>query len=179
MIAYPEFNPIKLGADIPDEARMWRNLYAVRKWCRQHTLIDEYNHEMWLASQAESSRIKMFGIWNHHECVGVCGFTSIDMLNRNAEFSLYINPKKQRKGYGKLALQTLLRHGFEDFGFERIWGETFDGNPAMNIFIDVGMEIEGTFRNAYFREGQFINSFIVSVLKDEFKIPEIPQLDIV
>jgi RimJ/RimL family protein N-acetyltransferase len=179
MISYPEYKPILLIPDIPDYAREWRNRPEIWKWCRQNSLIDSLNHERWLIEQAQDKTIKMFGIMSREEEVGVCGFTSIDMLNRNAEFSLYISPSKQRKGYGKRALQTLLRHGFEDWGFNRIWGETFDGNPAMRTFVDLGMTCEGTLRQNYFRKGKFVNSFIVSILAREFKIPTTPTLDIV
>ena len=179
MISYPEYKYISLHAEIPNDALSWRNDARIFQWCRQNTLIDEFQQNMWFHQQSDDPAIKMFAIYSKQEPVGVCGFTSIDMLNRSAEFSLYIAPDRQRKGYGKRALQTLIRHGFEDFGFNRIWGETFDGNPALRTFIDLGMTCEGTHRQTYFKKGKFINSFIVSILAEEFKVRKAPELDIV
>jgi len=179
MISYPEYKPISLESEIPENAREWRNNPQIFEWCRQSTLIDEFQHELWFHRQSDDDAIKMFGVHTKTEPVGVCGFTSIDKHNRTAEFSLYIAANKQKRGYGKRALQTLLRHGFEDFGFNRIWGETFDGNPAMRTFLDLGMTCEGTMRQAYFKKGKFINSFIISILAEEFKPRKTPELDIV
>ena len=170
MIIYNEYKPIRLDADLPSSARSWRNSPAIRKWCRQFTLIDEYQQAHWLESQASNPTVKMFGIAAESRYIGVCGFTDIDMVNRNAEFSLYIEPASQRKGYGRKALLTLFRHGFDDWGFKRIWGETFDNNPALKVFLDVGMKKEGCFRSAYFRRGKWIDSHIVGLLDNEWQL---------
>lgn len=111
----------------------------------------------------------MFGIFAGGVYVGVCGFTGIDRVNQRAEFSLYVAPEFQGRGYGKDALYTLLRHGFEDMNFVRIWGETFDENPAFSMFKKLGMIWEGTQRKSYFRNGKFINSHMVGMLREEFK----------
>ena len=179
MIEYPEYKNVYLTPDIPEKARIWRNDPEIWRWCRQNTLIDSHSHVMWEQEQSCDASIKMFGIASGFTSIGVCGFTSIDRLNRSAEFSLYIDPDEQRKGYGKRALQTLIRHGFEDWGFNRIWGETFDGNPALKTFLEIGLTTEGTLRESYFKKGKFINSFIVSILASEFKVHKIHKLDLV
>ena len=173
--------PVFLSADIPDNARVWRNNEKIRKWCRQYSLINIYKHHEWIVEQSEDPQVKMFGISIHTGKtkpkdstivpfidIGVCGLTSIDLINRNAEFSLYVIPEHQRVGYGKKALDLLLRHGFQDMGLERIWGETFDGNPAGKMFESMGMKKEGTQRKSYYRNGSFIDSHIYAVLKDEY-----------
>jgi len=173
--------PVVLKCDVPDKAQRWRNDYKIRKFCRQHTLIDIYSQQEWLIEQVENPKIKMFGVGifdsktNPKDLtlaptidVGVCGLTSIDFINRSAEFSLYIAPEHQKKGYGKKALELLLKHGFEDWNLERIWGETYDKNPASKTFEIVGMQKEGTLKNSYFREGKYIDSHIYAILKDDY-----------
>jgi RimJ/RimL family protein N-acetyltransferase len=179
MIYSKKSSPVFLKGDIPDKAQLWRNSYEVRQWCRQHTLIDIYAQHEWVVNQSDDPKTKMFGI----ACfegkgknpsstpffeVGVCGLTSIDFINRNAEFSLYIAPQHQRRGYGKKALELLIKHGFEDWNLERIWGETFDKNPARKTFEALGMKKEGTLERSYFREGTYINSHIYAILKDDY-----------
>lgn len=174
---------IELTADIPSEALHWRNKEQVRQWCRQYTLIDSQSHERWLKDISTNPKIKMYGIKSInpipkyivpdnyrglHMHVGVCGLTSIDRVNQTAEFSLYIAPEYHRLGYGKEALKELLRVGFNNHNLNRIWGETFDGNPALKMFKAIGMRVEGTLRQSYFRDGHFIDSVIVSMLRGEF-----------
>jgi RimJ/RimL family protein N-acetyltransferase len=169
MIKYRFSGPIRLYPDIPEGAREWRNDYDIRRWCRQNSMISRAEHEDWLRRQHEDPSIKMFGISNGVKSVGVCGFTSIDRLNRSAEFSLYISMNHKGEGYGINALRTLCAHGFRDWGFHRIWGEVFDGNPALKTFLDAGFHQEGVLRQAYFREGKFIDAHRIAVLAEEWK----------
>jgi ribosomal-protein-alanine N-acetyltransferase len=101
--------------------------------------------------------------------VGVCGLTSIDYLNRRAEFSLYIAPAYQGNRLGEKALACLLTHGFKNLGMHTIYGETFDGNPAIKIFESMGFYREGTRRDFYFRDGGFIDAHIYSLKEGEWK----------
>lgn len=169
MIFLPKLS-VQLVADIPRQAREWRNNAAINKWCRQFTLIDEMGQAEWEVRTRKDESIKMYGVQNRENIdVGVCGLTSIDRVNQKAEFSLYIAPAYQGAGYGKDALVTLLHHGFYAHNLNRVWGEVFADNPAMKMFEAVGLKLEGIQRQSYFRDGKFIDSLIVSVLRSEFK----------
>jgi RimJ/RimL family protein N-acetyltransferase len=100
--------------------------------------------------------------------LGVCGLTSIEMVPRRAEFSLYIAPKYQGMSYGKKALDLLFSFGFDELGLNLIWGETFAKNPATKLFEKMGMQCEGTRRDFYFKEGQFIDAWLYSIKRSEF-----------
>jgi len=169
MIAYEEFKPIYLTPDIPlTVAKENRNKEEIRKWCRQYTLISDAEQKIWAEKITNDPTIKMFSIEQKFQHVGVCGFTSIDRVNNSAEFSLYISPEYQKRGFGELALKTLVKHGFEDWGFKRIWGEVFEGNPAMKMFKKVGFEEEGWLRSTYFRQGRWINSCMISMIDTDY-----------
>lgn len=146
----------------------WRNDPAIWQWCRQHTLIDEDSHEAWAKSLCSRKDVKMFLIGNLGEYVGVCGLTDIDHLNQRAEFSLYIAPEFQGRGLAKSALKTLLCHGFLDLNLNCIWGESFENNPAQNLFQKVGFKFEGRRRHFYYREGRFIDACLYSALRSDW-----------
>ena len=111
----------------------------------------------------------MFGIYDSNKrLLGVCGLTSIDLINRRAEFSLYIEPRQHGNSYGKKALKTLCKFGFEDLGLNSIWGESFEGNHAASIFESLGFKHEGLRRAFYFKKGKFIGANLYSLLKSEF-----------
>lgn len=165
---------VTLSPDIPSDARFWRNDESIWRWCRQHTPISASQHERWLRRIGNDPTIKMFGVLVVGEAfgdiqAGVCGLTSIDRINQSAEFSLYIAPEFQSQGYGKQALRALLEHGFRDQNLNRIWGEVFYGNPALRMFTDVGMKVEGVRRQAYFRSGRFIDATMVAMLREEYR----------
>lgn len=100
-----------------------------------------------------------------HRLVGVCGLTSIDWINRRAEFSLYIGPEHHGCGLGEAALRALVRHGFERLNLHSIWGEAFDTNPAMKMFERVGFKHEGVRKHFYFRSGRYVDAHLFSILK--------------
>jgi len=170
---------ITLGAfDWDDHLRDWRNNPLIIDWCRQRFEITEQEQCLWFKEQSQDLSIKMFAISKktlksgrkgfHFNTVGVAGFTDIDMYNRRAEFSLYIEPEQQQKGYGKQALEQLLKCGFEDFGFNRIWGEAFNLNPAIKMFLSVGMEREGTRQDFYYKNGRFIDAHLISIGREKW-----------
>lgn len=147
----------------------WRNDPRIYHWCRQFAPLHWENHTHWFEKQAVDSTVSFFTVIDDLQPVGVCGLTSIDLVNRRAEFSLYIGPEFQGNGYALEALQLLFYHGFRELGLNRIWGETFADNPAMNIFTKkLGMEVEGTRREFYFRDGHFIDAHLVSLRASDF-----------
>ena len=121
----------------------------------------------------------MFGIENRFDNhgggvtvqnVGTCGLTSVSLIHRVAEWSLLIAPEYQRKGYATASFRELLRYGFLTLGLNRIWGEIFDGNEAsLHLAKKFGFKEEGKLRQTYFKNGTYINSTIVGLLRDEWK----------
>jgi ribosomal-protein-alanine N-acetyltransferase len=150
--------------------RAWRNDPRIYRWCRQNVLISDADQEEWFDRQRRDSSIRMFLMREKEDGkpVGVCGLTSIDYVNRRAEFSLYTAPDLHNNGYGRNGLKTLFDYGFKTLGLNVIWGETFEGNPAARLFLKLGMKLEGVRRDFYFKEGQFIDAYLYSVLASEW-----------
>lgn len=161
--------------------RNWRNRYEIWRWCRQDDLISDAAQIRWFNRQSEDPTIKMYKVMietlvqekdkepeTKAHAAGVCGLTSIDLKNRRAEFSLYLAPELHGKGFGKIALKTLLLHGFQNLGMNVIYGETFDSNPAARMFEKLGFRKEGTRRQFYFRDGRFIDAHLYSITSEEF-----------
>ncbi len=151
-----------------DKAREWRNDPKIWRWTRQNDLISEAQHFAWFDAQTKDPAIKMYSIREDARVVGVCGLTGINLANRNAEFSLYIATPFQGCGLGKKALLTLLAHGFRNLGLRSIWGETFANNPAQKTFREIGMQEDGIRRQFYFKDGEFWDAILFSILDDEF-----------
>lgn len=152
--------------------RAWRNDYQIWRWCRQSDFISDVEQAAWFERQAKDPSIKMYKVTRQHGgnliTVGVCGFTSINMLSRHAEFSLYIAPEFQGKGYGRTALALLLMHGFTNLGFNMIWGEVIAGNPALNIFAAMGFKGDGLRRQFYWKDGAVHDAHLISMTVGEY-----------
>lgn len=148
--------------------REWRNDKELWQYFRQYSLISSDEQANWAYGLSNDKSVKFYGIKADGHEVGTCGFTSIDKHNQKAEFSLFIAPEYQGGGIGWKALSTLLEHGFRDHNFKRIWGEVYDGNNALTMFKRIGMQYEGTLRSSYYRDGKFIDSHIVSAIREEW-----------
>lgn len=165
---------VRLTKEISPKQFQWRNDPAITDWTRQNGLISPADQERWLQKIASDPSLQMFGILAETEDdgwqnVGTCGLTSISLIHGTAEFSLLIGPEYQQKGYGKAALAALLRYGFEHLRLHCIWGETFEGNHALQMFKSLGMQEEGKVRARYFKNGVFRDATIVSILVNEAK----------
>lgn len=161
---------VTLTREISEKQYEWRNNPSIHAWTRQNGLLAPTDMEKWKKRIAEDSSILMFGIEAFGENVGTCGLTSISQLHGTAEFSLLIGPEHQRKGYGEAALIELLKYAFNNLRLHCIWGETFEGNPAYELFLKLGMKPEGVCRERYFKSGKYVNTIIVSILESEARM---------
>ena len=158
--------------------RKWRNDFRIIEWTRQSDFISDLEQEVWFRNQASDQTIKMYSVnlrsdGKESQIIGVAGFTSIDLRNSRAEFSLYISPDLHRRGLGKIALKILFDHGFINLGFNQIYGETFDQNPAMKMFLSAGMRHDGTRRGFYFKNGKYIDAHLISITAEEHGKPRL------
>lgn len=150
------------------QLRAWRNDYGTWRSCRQNDLLNEVEHEAWFLKQANDPSISMYSIIQCGEIRGVCGFTSIDLLNRRAEFSLYIDHELKCDDVGFSALKTLISHGFSNLGLNHIFGESFDQDRTERLE-RAGFKKEGTRREYYFRSCQFVDAHLYSILRREWE----------
>lgn len=148
----------------------YRNDFNIYKWCRQYGPLHHEKHKDWYHWQANDSKTEMFSICHNNEMlpIGVCGLTDIDFINSRAEFSLYIGKKFQGHGHAKDALRELFHFGFKSLNLNMIWGETFDGNPAMHLFKKIGMEVSGVRPQFYYKDGEYIDAHLLYITREKW-----------
>jgi len=147
----------------------WRNDPDIFYWCRQNDLLDWNTHCAWFDKLGLDKSIKMYLIETENKIpIGVCGLTDIDLINQRAEFSLYIAKEFQSRGYGKLALITLIKNSFDGYPLNNIWGESFENNPAIEMFKKLGLKLEGIREEFYFKNGKFIDAHLFSIKRYDY-----------
>ena len=76
---------------------------------------------------------------------------------------------KENKGYGTEAMRTMCRYGFEELNLNRIWLRVYDTNPrARKAYEKAGFVYEGTFRQAEYKHGRYIDVHVMSILKSDW-----------
>ena len=154
-----------------ENMRKWRNDVSVWRWCRQNDLISDAMQARWFDSQDKDQSIHMYMVTTERgsNTVGVCGLTSHDRGNRIAELSLYIAPEHQKRGLAVPTFKTLMAHGFKNLNLHSIWCECFTGNHVIPIVEKVGFKPDGVRREAYFKDGKYVNAELFSILESEWK----------
>jgi RimJ/RimL family protein N-acetyltransferase len=106
----------------------------------------------------------------NNDFIGCIFLNHIDYHNRSAQEALFIGEKKHLgKGYGSEAILLMLKYAFLDRGLERISAIILEDNKAsLRLHEKCGYVREGLLRKAGFKDGQFVNQIILSVLKEDF-----------
>ncbi len=102
--------------------------------------------------------------------IGNSGFHNIDWKNRSAEVGIFIGDKScWNKGYGTETMRLLLRHGFGTLNLNRITLRVYEPNKrAIRVYEKAGFILEGRLRQARYKNGQYQDELIMSVLRPEW-----------
>ena len=111
------------------------------------------------------------------ELIGDCSFHIMFPRHYRAEigYNLY-RPADRGHGYMQEALPVVLSHGFDQLGLKRIEAYTATDNQAsLSLLRRFGFRREGYARHHYFDGEQLTDSFVFSLLAEEYQ-PQEPGL---
>ena len=116
--------------------------------------------------------VTVFGIEiiESKELIGLTILKDINLINRCAEFAIYIGAVNQRgKGYSKEATLETIQFAFESLGLNRISLKVLERNSvAISLYKKIGFMIEGKLRKGVFKNNDFEDELIMSLLKSEY-----------
>jgi RimJ/RimL family protein N-acetyltransferase len=103
--------------------------------------------------------------------VGVVSLTNISHTNFSAELSVIVGDEKDRdRGLGTEAIRILLGYAFKDAGLNRVGLSVFEFNEtAIHAYEKLGFEREGRLRQAIWRDGDFQDAILMSVLAQDWR----------
>jgi RimJ/RimL family protein N-acetyltransferase len=101
--------------------------------------------------------------------IGVISLNNIDFLNRNCNTGAIIGVKKYRKIFCYLEAYTLLlKHAFEQLNMNKISDETLSKDVADFLIKTVGFKMEGVRRGELYKNGKYVDLYLIGLLKEEF-----------
>lgn len=115
---------------------------------------------------------------NDLRSIGLAGLRHIDRQNGNAELVLGIGEKDMRlAGYGVDILIVLLDLAFYRLGLEKAYLNIYDNHDlGLRSAVSFGFITEGKMRKQVFVEGQYIDLWILGLLKGEYEaLPIVPK----
>ncbi len=156
-----------------DILREWRNQPELRQYFREHKEISSDMQIGWYENKVlGDSNQYNFEIHDlqSSKLIGHCGLYYINWISRSAEFGIYIGDYSFRNGgYGSDSLRTLIQYGFNQLNMNKIWAEVYSNNKALDVYTRVGFKIDGVLRQNVFKNGEYLDSTIISLLKSEYE----------
>ena len=106
--------------------------------------------------------------------IGNISLFDIHWKERHAELGITIGEKDYwGQGYGTDAVRTMLRLAFEEMNLHRVFLRVHADNArGIQCYEKVGFQKEGTLRENVFREGAYIDMYVMGILESEFAARE-------
>lgn len=158
--------------DLP-QLMSWRNNPQLRKYFRESREINSFNQVKWFESVNDVNSIhKMFAIVeiNSNQLLGVCGLCYLDLINRSADFSIYLGHDEIYIDdiYAIDAAKLLRDYGFNILNLHRLWAEIYSLDEKKKIFFNnLNFRLDGELRETYWYDGSWHNSLFYSLLSSE------------
>ena len=100
--------------------------------------------------------------------VAMGGLTGIDPSLRKAELYIFVNPSRQREGFGSKATYLLCKYGFKVLQLHKIYLYTNESNHgARKTYEKIGFRLEGVHRSETVSHGVYENRLYYGLLADE------------
>lgn len=159
--------------DLP-EINQWRNNPKLISFLGSpYRFINLYVDEKWFESYMENraNTVRCAIVDDtKDEILGLVSLISIDHINQTAEFHIMIgNSSNQGKGIGSYALNAMLHHAFFNINLRRIELTVLEDNvKACHLYEKEGFVREGVKRKARYKNGEWVNMVLYSILKEEY-----------
>lgn len=104
------------------------------------------------------------------KCIGQIAFFLVDSKNHFAEIEYCIGSDFQCKGFATEATKAIIRYGFEKINLHKIQICTKTINkPSKRVIEKCGFTYEGTLRDYFYFNGDYVGRLYFSMLRDEFE----------
>lgn len=103
------------------------------------------------------------------ECIGQIAYFLVDNKNHFAEIEYCIGSQFQRKGYATEAAKSVIGYGFDKINLHKVQICTKTINlPSKKVIEKCGLTYEGTLRDYFYMNGEYVGRLYFSILRDEY-----------
>ena len=141
-------------------------------WFGTHNIafVNDTDQENWFNSINWNRSMFLIAVdENTKDSVGLYKIQNIDWLNRKYDSAHDVFSSYRRMGYGKTVLEAGIDFGFEILNMNRIDTEVLENNQAsLKTAIYAGYSIEGRKRNAIHKCGEYLDSIVLGILREDW-----------
>lgn len=160
-----------------ETVRAWINDPEINTWMLSgHIPVSSGSEAAWYEAADKRAAEHSAFIFEIHVAddgryIGNCGLEGVDLVHRHAEIGIAIGViDQQNKGYGRDAIRTLLRFGFETLGLHTITICHVAGNErGAHLYRSIGFREAGVLRQHTFLRGEYHDEVVLDMLDSEWR----------
>jgi len=155
----------------------WFNDESMSVFNQHHYFPNTFEQQHDILKSCNSAHKLQLGIIDRSNPNNICGvvsLSSIDWIHRHAEIA-GIQATKYTKSNPALFLEAwsiMLRHGFEQFGLNKIYGGTFHPHVTDALVRVFNFEVEGVRRRQVYKNDLYHDITLVAVFKETVQYPD-------
>lgn len=132
--------------------------------------VDEAWYDNYMRVRSSTVRLAIVREGNVDDILGLISLVNINTINGTAELHIMIGDKENRgKGMGTFAVKSVIEHAFNNMNLRRIELVALENNtPAIALYEKCGFIKEGLKRLSHLKNGKYVNTIIMGLLKDEY-----------
>lgn len=132
--------------------------------------VDNIWYDNYMQNRNTNIRCAIVEDTDENSILGLVSLININFINCMAEFHIMIGDLRNRgKGIGYFSTTEILNHAFNNLNLNRIELSVLENNTsAFKLYEKVGFKTEGVKRQSTYKNGEFVDSIMMSVLKEEF-----------
>ena len=112
---------------------------------------------------------RRFILMDDKQTVGLVELVEIDLIHRNAEFQIIIDPQSQGKGYASIATKLAIEYAFTILNLHKIYLLVDKKNhKAIHIYRKTCFQIEGELKEEFFINGSYHDAIRMCVFQRDF-----------
>ena len=120
-------------------------------------------------SQSESFLVFEIKDGDDYKKIGMIRLSAIDRTHRSMCVGGDIAEEFSGQGHGKAMYELIFKLGFNSWGMHRLWLLVLETNHrAIKLYKKMGFVDEGKQRKARYKNGQYLDYLMMSILEDEY-----------
>lgn len=148
----------------------WLNDSRVNRFFNRQGRMSLKKEKEWFKQKRKENDLRLTIDTKAGKHIGSIGLT-LDQKNKKGIFGIFIGEKKfWNLGLGTEATKLVVDYGFRKLKLNRIELRVFAHNPrAIKVYKRIGFKTEGYLRQEVRKGNKYYNSYIMSILKTEWK----------
>jgi [ribosomal protein S5]-alanine N-acetyltransferase len=159
-----------------DKIHQWRmDASIMAQTCGNVIFVSLARERIWVEEKSLNDQKDLYlaiCLVESGEMIGYLSLLHIDWRNRMAEWGGLVIGRKDlwNAGHGTEAAHLMLDYAFQEMNLHRIYGYALEKHASsLRMIAKLGFKTEGILRGSVFKNNQYHNQVLISILRDEYE----------